>query len=77
MELLKGEIQHLRNSKETGKGAVPFFLILASSSSSLVMVGDLRIPHQMLKYLCVTAVCQEPSWVQMQTKEQKDGRVQF
>lgn len=27
MELLKGEIQHLKNSKETGKGSVPFFLI--------------------------------------------------
>lgn len=77
MELLKGEIQHLKNSKETGKESVPFFLTLASSSSSFITVGDLRIPHHMLKNLCVTAVYQEPSWVQMQTKEQKNGRVQF
>lgn len=72
MELLKGEMQHLK--KETGKQSVPCFLILASSSSSLITVGDLRIPHHILKYLCVTAVYQEPSWVQMKTKE---GAVQF
>lgn len=54
MEQLKGEMQHLKNSKETGKGLVPCFLIFAPSSSSLITVGDLRMPQTHTEI----AVCQ-------------------